>query len=61
MKKKIFDQDVGLLETFLESVPSTYIITVIYILSIYSENMKDIWYESSTWYNLLQEVIVWRT
>ena len=30
-KKKIFDQDVGLLETCLESVPSAFIITVIWL------------------------------
>jgi len=29
-KKKIFDQDIGLLETYLESVPSAFIITVIW-------------------------------
>ena len=28
-KKKIFDQDVGLLESFVESVPSVFIYTVI--------------------------------
>ena len=33
-KKKIFDQDVGLLETCLESVPSTFIITVIWLTAI---------------------------
>ena len=32
-KKKIFDQEIGLLETCLESVPSGFIITVIYVLS----------------------------
>jgi len=32
-KKKIFDQDVGSLETCLESVPSTFIITAIWILA----------------------------
>ena len=29
-KKKIFDQDVGLLETCLESVPTVFIMTIIY-------------------------------
>ena len=30
-KKKIFDQDVGLLETCLESVPSAFFMTVMWI------------------------------
>ena len=40
-KKKIFDQDVGLLETCLESVPSAFIITVIF-LSTLGENLNTI-------------------
>ena len=39
-KKKIFDQEVGLLETCLESVPSVFIITVIWISA--SENINPI-------------------
>ena len=30
-KLKIFDRDLGLLETCLESVPSTFILTVIWV------------------------------
>jgi len=43
-KKKIFDQDVGLLETCLESVPSAFIITVIWVSAghLYGENMNTI-------------------
>ena len=40
-KKKIFDQYVGLLETCLESVPSAFIITVIF-LSTLGENLNTI-------------------
>ena len=39
-KKKIFDQEIGLLETCLESVPSVCIITVIWVSS--GENLKTI-------------------
>ena len=39
-KKKIFDQEVGLLETCLESVPSVFIITVMMVST--GENMNTI-------------------
>ena len=39
-KKKIFDQDVGLLETCLESVPSVFIITVILVSRNDGENLR---------------------
>ena len=44
-KKKIFDQEVGLLETFLESVPSTLILTIVFIMAKHGpgENMNNIW------------------
>ena len=35
-KKKEFDQEIGLHETFLESVPSAFIMTVIMILAMNS-------------------------
>ena len=41
-KKKIFDQELGLLETCLESVPSTYIITVIWFSAFNGENLDTI-------------------
>ena len=41
-EKNIFDQDVGLLETCLESVPSAFIITAVIMVST-GENM-NIWY-----------------
>ena len=41
-KKKIFDQDIGLLETCLESVPSAFIITVIMISAANGENLNTI-------------------
>ena len=43
-KKKILDQDVGLLETFLESVPSSYVITFIFLSAFYGEDKNNIWY-----------------
>ena len=38
LELKIFDQGLGLFETFLESVPSVFIITVIWLLTIRGEN-----------------------
>ena len=40
-KKKIFDQDVGLLEACLESVPSAFIISFISIVAFKSENINN--------------------
>ena len=38
LELKIFDQGLGLFETFLESVPSVFIITVIWLLTTHGDN-----------------------
>ena len=56
-KKKIFDQDVGLLETCLESVPSTFIITI--IAASTRENMNTIILRIILYYqNLFQNTVL---
>ena len=54
MELKNFDQGLGLFETFLESVPSVFIITVIWLLSTFGEKIKKIFRINFTSYYLLQ-------
>ena len=54
MELKNFDQGLGLFETFLESVPSVFIITVIWLLSTFGEKIKKIFRINLTSYYLLQ-------